>query len=152
MTPLQLAMIFTLQAEGGYTDDSGGPTMNGVTQTTYDGFRSSHGLVKQSVKLITPVECDTIMEDMYWTPAHCDLLDPKTAIAHFDTSFNQGVDGAIKILQRALGVTADGDIGNETIAAINACDPVALILMNGSQLIGRLQNTTQKRKNILMAG
>lgn len=48
-----------------------------------------------------------------------------------DTAFNRGIRGAAKILQRALGVTADGSIGPITRAALAKAavhDPAGLLL------------------------
>ena len=124
---LQLAMKFTLKAEGKYTDDDGGPTMYGVTQMTYDRYRDSVGMPRQSVRLITMPEVRVIMQSRYWHPARCDVLPEKVAIAHFDTAYNEGVDGAIEILQEALGVERDGIIGPLTEHAIDIAEPVALL-------------------------
>ncbi len=126
-SPLQLAMSFTLEAEKGYTDDDGGPTMYGVTQAVYDAYRDSIHAPRQSVRLISMSEVATIMFAMYWQPAQCSLLPTKVAIAHFDTAYNEGVHGAIEILQTALGVVVDGSIGPQTKHAIEIADPVALL-------------------------
>ncbi len=125
--PLQLAMAFTLDAEKGYTVDDGGPTMYGVTQAVYDSYRDSIHAPRQSVRLISTSEVAVIMYSRYWQPAQCNLLPPKVAIAHFDTSYNEGVHGAIEILQTALGVEADGDIGPQTKHAVEIADPVSLL-------------------------
>lgn len=62
----------------------------------------------------------------YWLQAHCDELaeiSPKLALMHFDAAVNHGVTRAIKMLQTAVGVTVDGDIGPKTIAAVKLkCD------------------------------
>ena len=124
---IQLAMKFTLAAEGKFTIDDGGPTMYGVTQEVYDSYRDSVHQPRQSVRLITSQEVTVIMFARYWLPARCNLLPAKVAIAHFDTSFNEGVDGSIRVLQAALGVEQDGIIGLMTERAINIADPVVLL-------------------------
>lgn len=43
----------------------------------------------------------------------------KAAFAHFDACVHHGPGAAAKMLQRAAGVTPDGDIGPATIKAIN---------------------------------
>jgi lysozyme family protein len=40
---------------------------------------------------------------------------------------NEGVTGAAKLLQQALGAVVDGDIGPKTLAAVQAAYPRALI-------------------------
>ena len=119
MTPLQLAMAFTLKEEGTYTVDDGGPTMYGVTQVVYDDYLRSKELHLQSIRLITMSEVADIMQSEYWNPARCDQMPVKLAICMFDIAFNSGVSEAIKLLQHALGITADGQYGGMTDAAMH---------------------------------
>lgn len=122
MSNLQLAMAFTRKAEGGFVSDNGGPTDFGVTQETYDAYRHSVGAPLQDVRLIGASEVQTIMFQDYWKPAHCDDLPTKLSVCQFDAAFNSGCGEAIKLLQRALGVTVDGDYGPFTHSAVLACD------------------------------
>lgn len=65
----------------------------------------------------------------YWLMAHCDEIatfSPRLAVLHFDGAVNHGVGRASIFLQRAVGVTADGDIGPATIAGIRSLDQIAL--------------------------
>ena len=126
MTNLQLAMDFTLKAEGRFTVDNGGPTMWGVTQRVYDAYRLNHKLDPQSVALIVVEEVEEIMDKEYWQPAHCEELPAKLGIALFDWSFNHGVTGAIITLQKCLGIACDGIFGPNTANAI-ATAPASLL-------------------------
>ncbi len=117
MNALQLAMQFTLEAEKGWTPINGG-TMYGVEQATYDSWRTSQGLPTQSVRLISQQEVAAIMKNEYWTPAHCDLMPTKLAIAHFDTAYNEGCSEAIRILQYCVDVETDGIWGPVTEEAL----------------------------------
>ena len=45
----------------------------------------------------------------------------------FDAAVNMGVGQAVRLLQRALGVVADGAIGPNTMKAINEADTKKLI-------------------------
>lgn len=115
------ALAFTLQWEGGYVndpDDSGGATNHGITGHTYDSYRDSLKLPRQSVQLLTDADTAKIYEEMYWVPAKCPQMPDKLAIAHFDTAVNCGVTSAIKMLQRAVGVEDDGVYGAITAAEI----------------------------------
>jgi lysozyme family protein len=118
MNPLQLAIQFTLGAEGKFTIDNGGPTMYGVTQAVYDAYRDAHGLGRTTVAGIRMNEVLDIMQTEYWEPAHCDLMTPQLAIAHFDWSYNHGDTGALKTLQGVLGVGTDGIWGHDTQSAV----------------------------------
>lgn len=64
----------------------------------------------------------TIYHARYWLPAHCAGMPPAVALFHFDAAVNHGVTGAARMLQRALGVEADGEIGPLTLAALSKSD------------------------------
>ena len=118
---LSTALAFTLPTEGGYSNkaaDHGGPTDEGVTQATYDNYLAKHGLPSRPVSGITAPEVQDIYSSLYWLPAHCAELPIRLGICHFDWAVNHGVEGAIKTLQEALSVTADGIFGSLTRAAI----------------------------------
>ena len=119
MTPLQLSMQFTLKEEGKFTIDTGGPTMYGVTQAVYDAYRHSKDLPLQTVAAISDAEVADIMASEYWNPTRCDQMPVRLAVCAFDWSYNHGVHGAIQTLQICLGVTADGQFGAQTLAAMN---------------------------------
>ena len=121
---IQLAMKFTLAAEGKFTIDDGGPTMYGVTQRVYDAFRLNQDLHTQSVEHITMAEVETIMRTQYWNPAACDLLETKLAICQFDWAYNHGVRGANQTLQMVAGVAQDGIIGQITLRAIRSAPDI----------------------------
>lgn len=120
---LQQALAFTLREEGGYVDnpnDSGGATDHGITQATYDDYRDGQKAQHQDVKLITDAEVEAIYEYMYWNPAKCPFLPSHLGICHFDWAVNHGISGAIKTLQQALGIEADGIWGPQSAAAVTA--------------------------------
>lgn len=125
MTAFDTALAFTLPAEGGYVDnpaDPGGATNCGITQTTYDLWRKQHQLQPQAVKFLTASERISIYHWMYWEPGHCDDLPLHLAVCHFDVCVNSGLKEGMELLQRAVGVTADGVYGPATKAAIAAAD------------------------------
>lgn len=73
----------------------------------------------------------------YWLTAHCDeIVNISTAVVlmHFDAAVNHGVGRANKMLQTALGVAVDGDIGPKTISAVQA----ACSADGGAQLCAKL--------------
>lgn len=120
MSTLDIAVQFTLLAEGGFTVDDGGPTNYGVTQNVYDTYRSQQFSPLQSVQLITLPEVTAIMSHLFWTPSHCDDLCDPVAVAHFDWAYNHGCTGAIETIQTALGVSPDGNFGALTKSAADA--------------------------------
>jgi len=121
MTTFDLALAFTLPAEGGLVNDAsdpGGKTNKGITQHTFDSYRDSLKQSRQDVSLITDAEVCAIYQEMYWNPGHCSDMVPSLGIAHFDTCVNMGVNSAIKMLQRAAGLDDDGIYGNITAAEV----------------------------------
>ena len=124
-----VCLAFVLQAEGGFVDnpaDPGGATMHGVTQAVYDAYRAKLGLDPRSVALIADSEVSDIYQSEYWTPICGDQLPVGVDLCVFDFGVNSGVGHSAKYLQEAVGVTADGAIGPQTIAAVQAAAPVTL--------------------------
>ena len=121
MSAYKEALEFTLGREGGYYDGSEArdpnPTNFGVTQKVYDNWRKVKKLPIRPVKQIEQWEVEAIYVG-YWEPAGCHMLGRLSSITLFDHSINAGPANAVKVLQRALGVTADGKIGPKTRAAI----------------------------------
>jgi len=125
-----------LEFEGGYTDDPfdpGGPTNKGVTLAVYAAFKKvnldagSRVRLQAGLRRISDADVRCIYEERYWRPARCPDLPPPLAHFHFDCAVNQGVGGATRMLQAALGVTVDGEIGPLTLAAA-ATRPVSTTL------------------------
>lgn len=107
--------------EGGFVNhprDPGGATNRGVTQRVYDAWRDRNGVERRSVRFLTGPEHDAIYLRQYWLPVRGDELPSGLDATVFDFAVNSGVSRAVKTLQRALGVTADGIIGEVTLAAI----------------------------------
>lgn len=124
------ALAFTLKEEGGYVDDPrdrGGATNQGVTQATYDRYRRGKGLTPRDVRGMDSDEVADLYQSLFWSPAHCDALARPLSICHFDWAVNHGVPGALRTLQGALGVAADGVFGPDTQAAADAADPMPTV-------------------------
>jgi lysozyme family protein len=102
--------------------DPGGSTYMGLTQSTFDQWRTSHGEPISDVRQLTQMEGDAIYFNNYWLP-HCPLLPPGLDLCFFDTSVNQGSE-AIRILQVAIAAPDDGIWGSITQAAVAAISNV----------------------------
>lgn len=63
----------------------------------------------------------------YWTPIRGDELPQGVDLSVMDEAVNTGTLHAAKMLQRIVGVPADGKIGPHTIAAAKYADPFAVI-------------------------
>lgn len=116
-----------LEREGGYVShpaDRGGATNYGITQRVYREWKGADA----DVKNITKGEATQIYFEHYWKPSKAALLPESVRDIHFDAAVNHGVVRAAKLLQTASGVTVDGEIGPNTIAAANALNPELLKL------------------------
>lgn len=121
----------TLKYEGGWSDhprDPGGATMKGITLAVYRRYRPAAS--KADLRAISQTEVEMIYRAGYWSPIKGDDLPAGVDLAAFDFGVNSGVSRASKYLQRAVGVDADGKIGNVTIAAARSAD--------GKEVIQRL--------------
>lgn len=124
------ALAFTLGVEGGYVNDPsdyGGPTNLGITQSTYNRYLALKGKKAKSVKYITFEEAKEAYYLLYWKPANAHRMNRALAIVMFDTAVNLGLHGdakkaggAIKHLQKALNIAADGVWGKTTEKAFAA--------------------------------
>ena len=76
---------------------------------------------------LTPELVTPLYKARYWDACKCDDLPRGVDYAVFDAAVNMGPSRASKLLQAALGVTADGSIGRATIAAAAAADPAELL-------------------------
>jgi lysozyme family protein len=118
-----------LKWEGGFIndpDDLGGATNKGVTIKTYTFFRwRKHQSTPtiDDLKNISDEEFTAILKEMYWDACRADRIESQSvANAIVDWACNSGTVTAAKELQKALGVTVDGVIGNVTLSAINSID------------------------------
>lgn len=119
-TRFQYCLAKVLGHEGGLSDhkaDRGGLTNFGVTQKTYDDFRAMRGMHKQGVERIDIDEVEMIYMG-YWRDCKADRMPEPLDLFVFDCAINSGPARAIKLLQRALGIPADGLWGPQTIDAL----------------------------------
>jgi lysozyme family protein len=118
------ALQFTLSMEGGLSRDPRDPgnaggraTLYGITQKSYDHWRQKRGDPTQDIMKITHCEREALYYEEYFISSRCNLLPPKLAVALFDTAVHTGPSRAVKLLQKALGIAADGKFGSLTLQA-----------------------------------
>jgi uncharacterized protein (TIGR02594 family) len=123
------ALSHVLAMEGGYSDDPydpGGPTNLGITVAD---LAAVHGRaltsetaaeLKAKVVALTPADVSPIYRARYWEPSRAPALPSALALFHFDTAVNHGTSSAARMLQQALEVDVDGQIGPLTLAAAAA--------------------------------
>ncbi|MBX9682510.1 MAG: TIGR02594 family protein [Hyphomicrobium sp.] len=136
------ALAHVLEMEGGYSDDPfdpGGPTNRGITLHVLAHWKAetldaaSRDRLVAELKRISNDTVESIYRARYWQPAECAAMPPPLALVHFDASVNHGVGGAMRLLQTALGVDADGEFGPMTKAAIGS-NNIAEILVRYGEL------------------
>ena len=119
---------FILSSEGGYSDkknDKGGATKYGITLATWRkvGYdKNGDGVInKEDIRLLTEDDFHRVFKKNYWNACKGDLInDQSVANMLVDFAYNSGVSRASRFIQKIVGVTADGIIGNKTIVAINS--------------------------------
>lgn len=124
------ALRYVLIDEGGNDDDPndhGGRTSRGITQREYDSWRTLNGKTGSAdVWKASSNDIKAIYRTQYWNP-YCDSLPAGVDYVFFDTAVNAGRQQAVRSFQKALGVAADGMMGQITLSAINTSDPSTLI-------------------------
>ena len=124
MSSFDDAFVALMGNEGGYSNnpaDPGGETMWGITARVAraNGYVGEMRVLPESV-------AKRIAKMVYWDPYYCDQFDPRVAFEVFDAAYNGGHPASW--LQAAVGVAIDGHIGPETIAAVNAADPLKIVM------------------------
>lgn len=117
--PIALKLMFG--HEGGYSNvktDSGGPTKYGVTHKTLAAHRGVGSVSAEQVKALTLEEATEIYRTGYWTQSGGDILPRGLDYAAFDFGVNSGPARAVKVLQKLVGISADGNAGPQTLAAV----------------------------------
>ena len=115
-----------LRHEGGYADhpsDPGGATNLGITHKTLARWRRVSPwwkLPKEAVRGLQRPEAARIYRASYWDRCQAGQLPAGLDLAVFDFAVNSGPDRAIRALQAALDVAADGQIGPLTLDAVQS--------------------------------
>ncbi len=90
-----------LSEEGGLSDhpqDPGGLTKYGISRRAYPDL---------DIRRLTMDEAIELYRRDYWNPVHGTDLPASLALLVFDSAVNQGAGTAVRLLQKAVGVTED---------------------------------------------
>ena len=115
MAALDKMLEWIIRMEGGYVNDPvdpGGETKYGISKKAYPTI---------DIKNLTPDMAKRLYKLDYYDK-YCAGLDAVPAFLVFDCAVNSGGHRAITILQQALRITADGDLGPVTREAANSAD------------------------------
>lgn len=116
-----------LKHEGGYVDhphDKGGKTNLGITEAV----ARKHGFTGD-MRHLTREFAIEVYKVSYWDAVHADDFHFAVGFQLFDACVNHGQRNAITILQRAVGVTADGIMGPVTKHAVKSISPATMVML-----------------------
>jgi lysozyme family protein len=123
------ALAHVLSSEGGFSNhklDPGGMTNLGCTKAVWEEF-VGHPVSEADMRALTPASVAPLYKRKYWDKVAGDNLPAGLDYAVFDAAINSGPGRAAKWLQEVAGVPADGSIGKQTLAAVDAFSPLELI-------------------------
>jgi len=109
----------TAKWEGGWSDhskDPGGKTNWGVTQATLSKHLGRPATATE-IRNLTKADARNIYKNMFWDVVGGDELPPGVNLCVYDFGVNSGPSRGVKSLQTALGVPADGWVGEKTYKA-----------------------------------
>jgi lysozyme family protein len=116
------ALAHILKYEGGYVNhpsDPGGMTNLGVTKRVWEEW-IGRPATEADMRSLTPAMVAPLYKKRYWDAIRGDDLPSGVDLCVVDCAVNAGPGRAARFLQQAVGVTADGQIGPKTIAAVTA--------------------------------
>jgi lysozyme family protein len=98
----------------------------GVTLAMLERHRGQPASLK-ALRALTKKETATIYRAAFWDACKCGQLPSGIDLAVFDCAVTDGPARAVRLLQEAANVKADGIIGAVTIAAVRAAKPETLL-------------------------
>lgn len=128
MADFEKAIPLILKWEGGYVDhpaDPGGATNMGIIFSIFVNYADEFHLpkTKDGLKQLHEIQAKAIYRKQFWDRMQGDkIVDQQIAEIIFDAYVNCGKNG-IKIAQREAGTKADGNIGSNSLQAINSANP-----------------------------
>ena len=135
------ALTHVLAMEGGWSNDPvdpGGATNFGITigefahETGVALSPDTQPQLTADLRHISPALVRSIYFKRYWQAAFCDRLPAGLALMHFDAAVNHGVGTAALLLQSALDVDPDGEIGPDTMLPISEKpDDLSIVVAGG---------------------
>ena len=117
MSRFDIAFAKIIYVESGYSndpEDMGGETNFGISKRQYPG---------EDIKKMTAERAKILYRRDYWDKVKGDELPSPLDLFMFDAAVNQGVEAAIKMLQKSFGIAQDGVFGVKTMQKAKASTP-----------------------------
>lgn len=131
MADFNKAIPFVLKWEGGFghfKEDPGGATNRGITFALFKEYAARLGLLPNidGLKSLTEDQAKQIYKLRFWDVMKGDqIINQNIANIIFDAFVNSGKWG-LKLAQKEVGSTPDGEFGPKTLQALNAAAPKML--------------------------
>lgn len=142
MTGFDLAFERVVGHEGDFTDDPkdrGNWTTGVIGQGQCNGTKygiSAMSYPDLDIKNLTVDRAKAIYKRDFWDRAQADQYDAAIAYQLFDIAVNNGNGNAIRMLQRAVSVADDGQMGPRSLAAVKAMSVTDVIMrLNAERLL-----------------
>ncbi|HTL83372.1 MAG TPA: glycosyl hydrolase 108 family protein [Bacteroidia bacterium] len=151
-----------LKAEGGYAsaefaakyNDKGGETYKGIARNfnpawegwaIIDAYKAKNGIPKWN-SIIPDPHLDELAKSyskkLYWDKLMLDQVQNQSVAEYFmDYGFNSGLGTATKAVQRIVGATVDGGMGQHTLDAIAKFDQKDLFNKLVNARVALIQNS-----------
>ena len=140
MAQFEPAFKALMKLEGLYNNDPadrGGETYRGISRNNWrgwSGWEQIDRLKKDKdfpANLERNADLQARVHDFYlryfWMPCMDQIADQAVATWLFEKGVNMGFGRAVRLVQQALHVDADGVIGPQTMRKLNATDPARLL-------------------------
>jgi lysozyme family protein len=130
MNPFETAFGLLIDREGALSldhNDRGNWTSGQIGVGSLRGTKygiSAMSYPTLDIANLTLAAAQAIYKRDFWDRVQGDRLAATVAFQAFDAAVNSGLEAASKWLQMAASVPTDGDIGDETVAAVEALSPV----------------------------
>lgn len=151
MTTLLDIFPHLLKHEGGFQDlrsDAGNWTGGRVGRGELRGTKygiSAAAFPTINIRDLTEDRAFVLYQKHYWQTVRADDLPEKLRYSVFDMAVNAGPIIAVRCLQRAAGVPADGKIGPKTIAAAANVSPLDYARERMEHYLTITRNSATKR-------
>lgn len=129
MANFQESLVYTLVNEGSKfsneASDHGGATKFGITLATLNNWHKTQNLPQATTDDLRDLSHDDaarIYESLYWAPLLLVNVNQDIATALFDVCVNMGQGNCLKLAQKALGIVADGVIGQLTTSSLETIE------------------------------